>query len=225
MKKCHVKLLLDIIMTICFVCIMKIKITGMNLHEKLGISILILVCIHLILNYKWIKGVTGKLFDKNMKPIVKISYCLNVLLCLLILLIVISGIMISVTIFTHISTENRLLWANVHKIASLLAFICISIHVGMHWRFIMAGFKKGFGIKNTNRIRTSILRLITVVIMVFGIISLANNSILKKAFNINSQTVHKNTTKVQAAFEYVSIMGLFIGGTYYTLEKINKKKI
>lgn len=89
----------------------------------------------------------------------------------------------------------------------------------------MAGFKKGFGIKNTNRIKTSILRLITVVIMVFGIISLTNNYILKKAFNINSQTVHKNTTKVQAAFEYVSIMGLFIGGTYYTLEKINKKKI
>ena len=72
MKKCHVKLLLDIIMTICFVCIMKIKITGMNLHEKLGISILILVCMHLILNYKWIKGVTGKLFDKNMKPIITI---------------------------------------------------------------------------------------------------------------------------------------------------------
>ena len=82
-----------------------------------------------------------------------------------------------------------------------------------------------FRIKESNRIRTSILRLITSLIMVLGLISLGNNSILHKALNISDQIAYSNTTKVQAVFEYVSIMGLFIGGTYYTLEKINKKKI
>ncbi|MDO5517045.1 MAG: DUF4405 domain-containing protein [Clostridium sp.] len=225
MKKYRVKLLLDIIMTICFICIMKIKITGMSMHEKLGILIFALVCMHLILNYKWIKAMTGRIFDKNLKPIMKISYALNMILCLLILLVIVSGMMISVTIFTQISWGNRALWANVHKIASLSAFICISIHVGMHWKYIMSGFKRMFKIENPNMIRTSILRLITAVIMVLGIVSLSNNSILRKALNINVQPVNNNNTKVQAAFEYVSIMGLFIGGTYYTLEKTNKKKI
>ena len=225
MKKYHFKLLLDIIMTICFICIMKIKITGMSLHEKLGIIIFVLICTHLILNYKWIKGVSGKLFDKKMKPIIKVSYALNVLLCLLILIIVISGIMISVTIFTQISAGNREIWANVHKTASLSAFICISILVGLHWKMVMAGFKKMFRIKKSNKIRTSILRLITSLIMVLGLISLSNNSILHKALNISAKSRYSNTTKVQAACEYVSIMGLFIGGTYYTLEKKNKKKV
>lgn len=224
MKKHHMKLMLDIIMTICFICIMKIKITGMSLHEKLGISILGLVCMHLILNYKWIRGITGRLFDKKLKPIIKISYVLNVILCGLILLIVASGMLISVTIFTQVSAENRALWADIHKISSLLAFICISIHVGLHWNMIMAGFKKMFRIKNQNKIRIFILRILTVVMMLSGIISLSNNSIIKKTLNISTESSNKNTTKVQAAFEYVSIMGLFIGGTYYTLQKTNETK-
>lgn len=224
MKKCHMKLILDIIMTICFICIMKIKITGMSLHEKLGISILVLVCIHLILNYKWIKGITIRLFDKKLKPIIKISYVLNVILCALILLIVASGMLVSVTIFTHISAENRALWADIHKIASLFAFICISIHVGLHWNMIMAGFKKIFKIKKPDKIRTTILRTLTLIIMFLGIISLSNNSIIKKTLNLNVDFKNKNTTKVQAIFEYASIMGLFIGGTYYTLQKTNDNK-
>ena len=229
MNKQHIKYCLDIIMTICFICIMKIMITGISLHEKLGLIILGLVILHIILNYRWVKGMALRIFDTKLNLVTKISVILNVILAVLTILLVVSGILISVTIFTDIAAENRDLWANIHKKSSLLLFICISVHVGLHWKMIMFGFKNMFKIKGFNQIRTYILRSIAVVIMLFGLLSLLKNPILQDTFKINKEGEIKNTsTKMQAIIEYTSIMGLFIGGTYYTFKIKNencKKKV
>ena len=229
MNKQHIKYCLDIIMTICFICIMKIMITGISLHEKLGLIILGLVILHIILNYRWVKGMALRIFDTKLNLVTKISVILNVILAVLTILLVVSGILISVTIFTDIAAENRELWANIHKKSALLLFICISVHVGLHWKMIMFGFKNMFKIKGFNKIRTYILRSIAVVIMLFGLLSLLKNPILQDTFKINKEGEIKNTsTKMQAIIEYTSIMGLFIGGTYYTFKIKNencKKKV
>ncbi len=66
MKKLHIKILVDIFMIILFICLMKIKITGMHRHEVLGIVLTLLVIIHLVLNFNWFKNILKKLFNKNM---------------------------------------------------------------------------------------------------------------------------------------------------------------
>ncbi|MGN1342192.1 MAG: hypothetical protein ACI4VL_03070, partial [Bacilli bacterium] len=97
MNKQHMKYCLDIVMTICFICVMKIMITGMMLHERLGIIILGLVILHIALNYKWIKGVLLRIFDKKLNLVTKISVILNILLAILTVLLIVSGILVSVT--------------------------------------------------------------------------------------------------------------------------------
>lgn len=224
MNKQHIKYCLDMIMTICFICIMKIKITGMGCHEKLGLIIGGLVILHLILNYRWIKGMAPRIFDKKLNFATKFSVILNVLLAVLTLLVIISGMLISVTIFKGIAVENRQLWSIIHKNSSLLIFICISIHIGLHWKMIMYGFRRLFNIKGINSIRTYILRTISIIIMIFGLFALSNNSILKNILKMNKEKdSHKKSTKVQAIVEYTAIMGLFIGGTHYTLKIANDK--
>ena len=47
------KIILDIIMTILIIILMKISITGLKLHEIIGIIIFFLFIIHKILNYKY----------------------------------------------------------------------------------------------------------------------------------------------------------------------------
>lgn len=223
MNKQHIKYCLDIIMTICFICIMKIMITGISLHEKLGLIILGLVILHIILNYRWVKGMALRIFDTKLNLVTKISVVLNLVLAILTVLLVVSGILISVTIFTNIAAENRELWANIHKKSALLLFICISIHIGLHWKMIMYGFKNMFKIKGFSKIRTSALRIVTIVIMLFGLLSLFRNPILKDTFKINKESDSKNkSTKIQVILEYTSIMGLFIGGTYYTFKIKNE---
>lgn len=223
MNKQHIKYCLDIIMTICFICIMKIMITGISLHEKLGLIILGLVILHIILNYRWVKGMALRIFDTKLNLVTKISVVLNLVLAILTVLLVVSGILISVTIFTNIAAENRELWANIHKKSALLLFICISIHIGLHWKMIMYGFKNMFKIKGFSKIRTSALRIVTIVIMLFGLLSLFRNPILQDTFKINKESDSKNkSTKIQVILEYTSIMGLFIGGTYYTFKIKNE---
>ena len=223
MNKQHIKYCLDIIMTICFICIMKIMITGISLHEKLGLIILGLVILHIILNYRWVKGMALRIFDTKLNLVTKISVVLNLVLAILTVLLVVSGILISVTIFTNIAAENRELWANIHKKSALLLFICISIHIGLHWKMIMYGFKNMFKIKGFSKIRTSALRIVTIVIMLFGLLSLFRNPILQDTFKINKESDSKNkSTKIHVILEYTSIMGLFIGGTYYTFKIKNE---
>lgn len=224
MNKQHMKYCLDIIMTICFICIMKIKITGMGLHEKLGLLILGLVILHIALNYKWVKGMAFRIFDKKLNTATKISVVLNMVLAVLSVLLIVSGILVSVTIFKDIAAENRQLWAIIHKRAGLLLFVCIAIHIGLHWKMIMFGFKNMFKLKGFSLIRTYSLRTISVIIMLLGLLALSNNSILQNMLKINKEANNnKKATKIQAIIEYTSIMGLFIGGTYYTLQMNNKK--
>lgn len=224
MNKQHIKYCLDIIMTICFICIMKIMITGMMLHERLGIIILGLVIMHIVLNYKWIKGVALKIFDKKFNTVTKFSVVLNIVLAVLTILAVVSGVFVSVTMLRGITVGNRQLWAAIHKQSALLIFICISIHIGLHWKMIMFGFKNMFKLKNSSAIRGYLLRIVSIIIMLFGLLCLSNNSILQSMLRINSGSAHKEVTKVKVIAEYVSIMGLFIGGTHYTLQ-INNKNI
>ncbi|MDU2896658.1 MAG: DUF4405 domain-containing protein [Clostridium sp.] len=224
MNKQHIKYCLDIIMTICFICIMKIMITGIGWHEKLGLIIGGLVILHLILNYRWIKGMASRIFDTKLNFATKFSVVLNILLAVLTVLVIISGILISVTIFKGIAAENRQLWASIHKNSALLIFICISIHIGLHWKMIMYGFRRLFNIKGINSIRIYILRTLSIIIMLLGLFALSNNSIVKTMLKMNKETDARNkSTKVQVIVEYASIMGLFIGGTHYTLKTANDK--
>lgn len=223
MNKQHMKYCLDIVMTICFICIMKIMITGMMLHERLGIIILGLVILHIALNYKWIKGVLLRIFDKKLNLVTKISVILNILLMILTVLLIVSGILVSVTMLRDIAAENRPLWASIHKKSALLLFICVSMHIGLHWKMVMYGFGRLFRIKNVSKIRMYSLRTASIIIMLVGLIAFSNNSILHSMLKINKENnSHNRSTKMQSIIEYTSIMGLFIGGTYYTLKIKNK---
>lgn len=146
MKRVHVKILIDILMTILFICLTKIKITGMHMHEVVGIIVTLLVIIHLALNFSWVKAITVKIFDKNLNYKIKITYWINVLLVILACIVFISGILVSVTIFTNISTANRGTWAFIHRKAALAIFILIIIHALLNIKMIKSHCKKMYKI-------------------------------------------------------------------------------
>ena len=146
MKKIHMKILIDILMTILFICLTKIKITGMHMHEVLGIIVTLFVIIHLVLNFSWVKAITLKIFDKNLNYKIKITYWINVLLAILVCTIFISGILVSVTIFTNISTANRGTWAFIHRKAALITFILIIVHALLNIKMIKGHCKKMYKI-------------------------------------------------------------------------------
>ncbi len=136
--KFFLKILIDCFMLGMFICLTKIKITGMHMHEVFGIIVGIIVIVHVILNRKWIKGITVKVFNNNTNKKIKILYGVNLLLGLSFFSALISGILVSVTILTNISVFNRDLWAMIHRKSALITFILIVIHVVMNYKMIKA---------------------------------------------------------------------------------------
>ena len=138
MKK---KILLDIIMTVIMLCLLNTNITGVPLHEILGISVFVLFLLHKGLNFKWIKAVTGNLLTKAVNPRTKLLYAVDILLLVLATLNVGSGILISTYVLTDISTGDIFLTSQLHHIFAYLLGITLIVHIGLHWAFIRNALK------------------------------------------------------------------------------------
>ncbi len=102
---------------------------------RLGLFLIGLFIIHNIINWSWIKNISLRLTDKMLPIRSEICWMINFLLFVSFILIVISGIMISKTVFINIKGDI-ILWKSIHYFASALAIILIGIHIGLHWNYL-----------------------------------------------------------------------------------------
>ena len=94
---------------------------------------------------------------------------IDVLLFICVTFIVISGILISQNILISIQGNDLLFWSTWHHFASYSALVLISIHIGLHWQSIMNMTKKIFKLSCNNVIRTTVCRVLAIIIMFFGV--------------------------------------------------------
>lgn len=115
------KIVIDILLFLITVLLFDIELIGNLNHEILGITLGILIIIHVLLNFKWIKQVT-----KNLKKVkTKIMYMIDILIMLIYLGAIICGILISDKIFNfkmssnlYIVISHLILWkiSNYHNV-------------------------------------------------------------------------------------------------------------
>ena len=117
-------------------CLLNTKLTGLKLHEILGIGIFVLFLVHKILNIKWIKAVTGNLFKKNLTPKTKLLYIIDVALFVFVILNVATGILISTHILTEVQTSNISLTSLLHHLFAYSLLTVLIVHIGLHWTFV-----------------------------------------------------------------------------------------
>lgn len=172
-----IKMALDVIMTVIFICLIKLSFTGITVHEILGIGILVLFIIHNILNYKWIAAVYTNFFTDKVKGKAKFMFVLNVLLFVFTSFTVISGILISQSLFPEISLSDTSVWSPLHHFAAYSSLVLISVHLGLHWSMIINFFKKVLKMRNENGTRTWLARVIALALAIFGVKALINQNI------------------------------------------------
>jgi hypothetical protein len=132
------KIVFDFIMLALLGAIYCVQTTGMAFHEYVGLGIYLLFIIHLVYNYKWIKNVSKRIFDKSLGMRIKVMYAVDLLLLVAFLLIGLSGIMISHIIF-HL--EKMPLWRQVHTVGSAISVILLAVHIGLHGNMIINAIK------------------------------------------------------------------------------------
>lgn len=175
-NKNGIKILLDIVMVILLVLMFKKNVISMSFHEIGGLVVCGLFVVHMLLNYKWIIGVTKKLFSKGLKFKTRLGYIINVLLLLIMAFIGVSGILISKTIFTNISSNN-IFWKIGHQVVSGYGIILVGIHIGLHWDFLRSHFKKF--IKISIKVEKPLGIICGVLIMVYGMYSIGNSNLIR----------------------------------------------
>ena len=133
-KKTLWKILLDACMLSLLVLMYQKRVISMHFHEVGGLILFGVFLFHNGLNWKWVKAVSSKIFQRGLPPRSRVSWLVNVLLFISMAATVITGLLISKTLPTAI--QGAYLVKPWHYFAAASALILAGIHLGLHWKYL-----------------------------------------------------------------------------------------
>lgn len=141
--KSKTNLYLDGISFIAFLAVMEPNLTGLPVHEWLGLALGAGLLVHLLLHWKWVVRVMKRFFQ----PLawrVRLNFILNTVLLTAFSLILVSGVMISESLGLAqlLGLESGgPAWRGIHHAASNLSLLLVGLHLALHWGWIVTAFK------------------------------------------------------------------------------------
>lgn len=215
--KTILKMVVDIFMTVALLILMTYELVGAGTHEWVGVTMFTLVIIHLVLNRKWIRGLSKGKY--NAYRIFQTALTTLIFSCMAGLMV--SGIIMSNYVFKFLNISGGQSFARVlHMLCAYWAFVLMSLHLGLHAHMIMGMMSKTILKKiNLAKLGKVILRVVAILITVYGIYAFATREIGSYML-LESQFVFFNFDEPLIFFftDYFSIMFLFVFIGYY-LEK------
>ncbi len=215
------QIIVDLLMTVMLPVLMAYSLVGEAAHELVGISMFILFIIHHILNYRWHQN----LLKGRYSGIRIMGTVINILIFVIMICLMVSGIMISRHVFLFLHISDGISFARtIHLLAAYWGFALMSVHLGLHWGMLMGIAKKITGIRVDSRLRTSIQRIIAVLIALYGIYAFLqrkNGSYML----LKNQFVFFDFDESLSLFflDQLAIMGLFVCVGHYISKLVSQK--
>ena len=162
MKKNNIKRIVDLFMLITILFLMAMQVTDKTAHQFLGILMFVFIIIHQVLNINWYKSLFKGSYNKRRI----IFTVINVLLIISFLMTILSGLSMSKAfpIIYGIINENKA-W-EIHLAMSHIAFLIMSIHIGLHMRMMVGNISKKIYI---------VINIIFICITIFGLYMIVQN--------------------------------------------------
>lgn len=218
--KMKMKTGIDLLMTVLLILLMAYQITGQELHEWFGTGMLVLFLVHNILNIKWY----GSLFKGKYRLLRIIQTVLNFSVLITMLCLGFSGIVMSRHVFAALSIHGPMATARrMHLAASYWGFVLMSVHLGLHWSMVIGMCRNLAGGREKPQVVMWIIRVIAVLLAVFGLYLFSRNNILSYMF-LKQQFAFFDVEKSAAAVlvEYVAMMGFCVFAAYYVSKGIGR---
>ena len=136
-------LIVDSVIFLAFLIVMAPHFSGLAIHEWLGISFGAAIVSHLLLHWQWIVEVTKRLFGKTSWS-ARANYLLNALLFITIVLIILSGLLISKVALPTIGIQPAQAgsWRMIHSSSTNVFLGLTGLHIALHWKWIVNMVKR-----------------------------------------------------------------------------------
>lgn len=129
---------LDGALFVAFIVDSNMHVTGLAIHEWLGVLFGGLLVYHLLLHWNWITAVGRRLFAR-LPAQERIKALVDILLFVSMVTVVATGIWISEVAMGQIGIEfaPNMLWRQIHTMSADLVVWLVALHVALNWRWIM----------------------------------------------------------------------------------------
>ena len=140
-KTSKVRIYVDIFLFALMILVLIPQTTGIPIHEWASFMILIPFLLHLIINWNWIANNSAKFFKRQANK-TSFDYILNWVLYLLMIIVTVSGIVISESAlpFFGIHFEPDRFWSQIHNSSATIFMLTLGIHIALHWKWIIGAF-------------------------------------------------------------------------------------
>lgn len=128
----------DVTLFVIFLLVMNLPLTGIAIHEWLGIAIGIGLLVHLVQHGDWLATVTQR-FRAKTSLRNRLNYLMTGLLFLAFVSIVLSGLVISeVAIpWIGITTTSSAFWLWLHLVSINFVLLLTALHIALNWKWIL----------------------------------------------------------------------------------------
>jgi hypothetical protein len=127
--------LIDAALFVGFLLSFWLDLTGVSLHQWLGIAIGVGAGYHLLTHWAWVKAVTGRFFKQTSHQ-ARLYYVIDATVLIGLALMIATGLVIST--WLNLTLTNYSTWWTVHVMASLATLAAVVVKIGLHWRWIVS---------------------------------------------------------------------------------------
>ncbi len=111
-----------------------LDLTGVAVHQWLGLAVGGLVVYHLVKHWTWVKAVTGRFFGRTSAQS-RTCYVVDAGLAIGFAAITITGLVIST--WLDLALASYAAWRLAHVVASVGTLALVVVKIGLHWRWIV----------------------------------------------------------------------------------------
>jgi len=140
MKKQNFKWMLNLVLYIGFMLLFYLDLTGLPVHQWLGVRVGVICLVHLLQHGAWVKATLGKFSDMPART--QINFMLDAVISLGMVAILVSGLVMST--WFNLPLNNYATWSVLHTAFAVETLVALLVKLLLHWKMIGVQFRRLF---------------------------------------------------------------------------------
>lgn len=147
-------LFVDVATFVVFLIATAPRLSGITIHEWLGVAFGAAIIVHLLLHWQWIIAV-GKTLLSKARTNARVNYLLNIALFIDATLITFTGLMISEVVLPifGIHMPHESVWHRLHSLTSDAGVMMVALHLALHWQWVIKTTSRLLGFTPKPKVR------------------------------------------------------------------------